>query len=218
MLAIGSSARRVWPQLNVRPRSAAAVARPAGAMPRPVDLRSGHAATTHARPCRPAPSVTVSCAAIATEAAWLYKGGWPLYALVDKFSAGAPLDEQTNCLATAVYFEARGESAEGQLAVARVVMNRAASGQYPAELVQRRQAAVRNSRSSATASSRRSNQFGRVAQGAGRRPARCRQCRSEPSDRRAVVPRRIMSRRRGAGVWRWSRRSARTSSTAPKSS
>jgi N-acetylmuramoyl-L-alanine amidase len=68
---------------------------------------------------------------VATEAAWLYKAGWPLYALVDKYSAGAPLDEQANCLATAVYFEARGESVEGQLAVARVVMNRAASGRYP---------------------------------------------------------------------------------------
>ena len=68
---------------------------------------------------------------VATEAAWLYKAGWPLYALVDKYSAGAPLDEQANCLATAVYFEARGESVEGQLAVARVVMNRAASGKYP---------------------------------------------------------------------------------------
>src|SRR6185369_15971603 len=68
---------------------------------------------------------------IATEAAWLFKAGWPLYALADKYSAGAPLDEQANCLATAVYFEARGESVEGQLAVARVVMNRAASGRYP---------------------------------------------------------------------------------------
>lgn len=70
---------------------------------------------------------------VATEAAWLYKGGWPLSALVAKFSAGAALDEQTNCLATAVYFEARGESLEGQLAVARVVMNRAASGRYPSD-------------------------------------------------------------------------------------
>ena len=81
---------------------------------------------------QPAQSVTVKLASsIATEAAWLYKAGWPLYALVDKYSAGAPLDEQANCLATAVYFEARGESVEGQLAVARVVMNRAASGRYP---------------------------------------------------------------------------------------
>jgi spore germination cell wall hydrolase CwlJ-like protein len=83
---------------------------------------------------QPASSVTVKLAAsIASEAAWLYKGGWPLLALVDKYSAGAPLDDQANCLATAVYFEARGESVEGQLAVARVVMNRAASGRYPAD-------------------------------------------------------------------------------------
>jgi spore germination cell wall hydrolase CwlJ-like protein len=79
-----------------------------------------------------APSVTVNVPpAVATEAAWLYKNGWPLYALVDKFATNAQLDQQTNCLATAVYFEARGESVEGQLAVARVVMNRAASGRYP---------------------------------------------------------------------------------------
>ena len=81
---------------------------------------------------QPAQSVTVSLApSIATQAAWLYKGGWPLYALVQKFETNMPLDSQTNCLATAVYFEARGESLEGQLAVARVVMNRAASGRYP---------------------------------------------------------------------------------------
>jgi hypothetical protein len=81
---------------------------------------------------QPAQSVTVKLApTLATEAAWLYKAGWPLYALVDKYSAGAPLDAQANCLATAVYFEARGESVEGQLAVARVVMNRAVSGRYP---------------------------------------------------------------------------------------
>jgi len=35
------------------------------------------------------------------------------------------------CLAQAVYFEARGEPAEGQLAVAQVVMNRVASQYYP---------------------------------------------------------------------------------------
>lgn len=81
---------------------------------------------------RPAQSVTVRLApSIATEAAWLYKAGWPLYALVDKYASSAPLDAQLNCLATAVYFEARGETVDGQLAVARVVMNRAASGRYP---------------------------------------------------------------------------------------
>jgi hypothetical protein len=51
--------------------------------------------------------------------------------LVEAEKVGPLLDEQGNCLATAVYFESRGESLEGQLAVAQVVMNRAASGQYP---------------------------------------------------------------------------------------
>jgi spore germination cell wall hydrolase CwlJ-like protein len=79
-----------------------------------------------------ASSVTLSLAPnIAKEASWLQKNGWPLYALVDRYAAGAPLDEQANCIAVAVYHEARGESLEGQLAVARVIMNRAASGKYP---------------------------------------------------------------------------------------
>jgi len=43
-------------------------------------------------------------------------------------------DQEQLCLAKAVYFEARGESLEGQLAVAEVVLNRAASGRYPATL------------------------------------------------------------------------------------
>lgn len=51
--------------------------------------------------------------------------------LVAHYSNGATLDEQQNCLATAVYFESMGEPLEGQLAVARVVINRAASGRYP---------------------------------------------------------------------------------------
>lgn len=70
-------------------------------------------------------------APLAQEAAWLHRNGWQLSALVERYASNAPLDEQTNCLATAVYFEARGETLEGQLAVAKVVMNRAASGRYP---------------------------------------------------------------------------------------
>ena len=81
---------------------------------------------------QPAKSVTLTLAPeIAKEATWLYNNGWPLHALVERYKAGAPLDEQANCIATAVYHEARGESVEGQLAVARVIMNRAASGKYP---------------------------------------------------------------------------------------
>lgn len=55
----------------------------------------------------------------------------PLSALVEANKAGAELDEQGKCLATAVYFESMGEPVEGQLAVANVVINRARSGQYP---------------------------------------------------------------------------------------
>ena len=80
----------------------------------------------------PAQSVTLKLgASIASEASWLYHAGWPLYALVERYATNAQLDQESNCLATAVYFEARGESVDGQLAVARVVMNRAASGKYP---------------------------------------------------------------------------------------
>lgn len=43
-------------------------------------------------------------------------------------------DKETDCLARAVYHEARGEPLEGQLAVANVVLNRAASGKYPRTL------------------------------------------------------------------------------------
>jgi cell wall hydrolase len=52
--------------------------------------------------------------------------------LVTYHRAGAELDEQGRCLATAVYFESMGEPLQGQLAVANVVINRARSGKYPA--------------------------------------------------------------------------------------
>ena len=42
------------------------------------------------------------------------------------------VDKQMRCLAGAIYFEARGESLEGQLAVGRVIVNRAESDRFPA--------------------------------------------------------------------------------------
>jgi spore germination cell wall hydrolase CwlJ-like protein len=147
MLAIGSSGANAqsMPTFNV---SAAVKALDVDSAARPLG-QAATLASTLARPAvaattavannlgtvfqsQPAQSVTLQLTpSIATEAAWLYRNGWPLYALADRYGVGAPLDEQTSCLATAVYFEARGESLEGQLAVARVVMNRAASGKYP---------------------------------------------------------------------------------------
>ena len=54
-----------------------------------------------------------------------------LQELVGDMPVADALAPDIKCLAQAVYFEARGEPLTGQLAVARVVMNRAASGLYP---------------------------------------------------------------------------------------
>lgn len=51
--------------------------------------------------------------------------------LVNAYAATQVPDSEQDCLAGAVYFEARGESIEGQLAVAEVVLNRVASDKYP---------------------------------------------------------------------------------------
>jgi spore germination cell wall hydrolase CwlJ-like protein len=43
----------------------------------------------------------------------------------------ADLAKQRRCLTESIYFEARGESAIGQLAIAEVILNRVISGRYP---------------------------------------------------------------------------------------
>ena len=45
--------------------------------------------------------------------------------------ASADTEKERNCLATAIYFEARGEPEAGQLAVAQVVLNRVKNPAYP---------------------------------------------------------------------------------------
>jgi len=54
--------------------------------------------------------------------------------LVSAYAGTRTADREQECLANAVYFEARSEPIEGQLAVAEVVLNRAASGRYPTDL------------------------------------------------------------------------------------
>jgi spore germination cell wall hydrolase CwlJ-like protein len=54
--------------------------------------------------------------------------------LVRAYAGESTDTREQDCLAKAVYFEARGEPIEGQLAVAQVVINRAGSGRYPADL------------------------------------------------------------------------------------
>ena len=134
MLALGSSeasAQSMATGLNV-PAAVRTLDVDQAATPLGANARSLLTPAIVTTPAKPAQSISVVLPApISSEAAWLYKAGWPLYALVDKYAAGAPLNEQANCVAVAVYHEARGETVEGQLAVARVIMNRAASGKYP---------------------------------------------------------------------------------------
>ena len=143
MLAIGSSVA------NAQDLSALNVSAAVKAVDAPQAVQSQAATATMAQPvaavaiavptasgaviqAQPARTVSVSLgASIEQEAPWLYRNGWPLYALADRYANEAALDEQANCIAVAVYHEARGESLDGQLAVARVIMNRAASGKYP---------------------------------------------------------------------------------------
>jgi spore germination cell wall hydrolase CwlJ-like protein len=54
-----------------------------------------------------------------------------LHELVGDMPIADELSADMKCLAQAVYFESRGEPLAGQLAVARVVINRATSGLYP---------------------------------------------------------------------------------------
>jgi spore germination cell wall hydrolase CwlJ-like protein len=54
-----------------------------------------------------------------------------LMELVGDMPVDPALSPDLKCLAQAIYFEARGEPIEGQLAVAEVVINRAKSGLYP---------------------------------------------------------------------------------------
>lgn len=51
--------------------------------------------------------------------------------LVRSIPANGQISDELHCLAQAVYFEARGEPLTGQLAVARVIVNRAESHLFP---------------------------------------------------------------------------------------
>jgi len=62
------------------------------------------------------------------------RGASSLRALVRAQNTSGSLGKQADCLAGAVYFESKSESLEGQLAVARVVMERAKSSRFPNSL------------------------------------------------------------------------------------
>ncbi len=57
-----------------------------------------------------------------------------LAALVGDQSVPAEISDEMRCLAGAVYYESKGESLAGQLAVARVIINRTQSGRFASSL------------------------------------------------------------------------------------
>jgi hypothetical protein len=73
-------------------------------------------------------------AAAAIEAAPESLEGQSLGELVTNLSDANVTGGEQECLAGAIYFEAKGEPLEGQLAVAEVVLNRSKSGRFPSTI------------------------------------------------------------------------------------
>jgi spore germination cell wall hydrolase CwlJ-like protein len=95
-----------------------------GAANGPITLPATGPATTTLPPARGMLALAPAPAANATAAT--------LTDLVDATPMPAQLSAELECLAGAVYFESKGESLAGQLAVARVIVARSQSGRYPA--------------------------------------------------------------------------------------
>ena len=57
-----------------------------------------------------------------------------LATLVESNTAKIAVDAEEKCLASAIFFEARGESFEGQLAIAQVILNRVNSGRFASSI------------------------------------------------------------------------------------
>jgi spore germination cell wall hydrolase CwlJ-like protein len=81
-------------------------------------------------PAASAPPVAATAPAPAAEAEKPPRRS--LAQLVADYSGTQTDDAQRECLAGAVYFEAKGEPLHGQLSVAEVILNRARSGRFPA--------------------------------------------------------------------------------------
>lgn len=68
-----------------------------------------------------------------TELQPLPRNAGSLHQLVADIPTGEKLSRQMKCLAGAIYFESRGEPLAGQLAVAKVIINRAESSAFPSD-------------------------------------------------------------------------------------
>ncbi len=101
---------------------------PAPAQPQSFDSQA--AVVTHAI----APNVPQNPFDQADEPAAPEHEGRSLAALVSDHLSSETPDEETDCLARAVYWESKGEPLAGQLTVAEVIINRAHSGRFASTL------------------------------------------------------------------------------------
>ncbi|HEV2078500.1 MAG TPA: cell wall hydrolase [Allosphingosinicella sp.] len=119
------------------PSAAAAQAAPALAAPIGYTLPAHSAAQPAAKTLVASANPSPSLPAVLQPALPVQHPAQPprsLEALVAAYVDYGDRDAQEECLAKAVYFEARSESLEGQLAVANVVLNRSRSGVYPTSI------------------------------------------------------------------------------------
>jgi spore germination cell wall hydrolase CwlJ-like protein len=82
------------------------------------------------------PALITETADVAVEPAAEAPSYGSLSKLVSAMGAATDVsqDAEMRCLATAVYFESRGEPLEGQLAVAQAIVNRVESGRYASSI------------------------------------------------------------------------------------
>ena len=77
-----------------------------------------------------APGFSTAVSTVTPAPAAAVERNRPLAELVAESTTLDARDEQAQCLASAVYWESKGEPLAGQLAVAEVIINRAASGRF----------------------------------------------------------------------------------------
>lgn len=118
--AVKNAATAGGPEISdtiLAPVSAAEAAASAAALAAttPADVAAAYVAETATDPAAEAPALRPASLT-------------HLIASIDDFDVAD--DHNLRCLATAVYFESRGEPIEGQLAVAQTILNRVESGRY----------------------------------------------------------------------------------------
>ena len=126
--AVGTTGAKAHPQdLQVQ---ASAVSAPVAGTTSPVIAQTANPAEPATIPVQPLHDATID-PAIGSDADTPQPSAASLAELVDMVSMPATVSPDIDCLAGAIYFEAKSESLAGQLAVGRVIVARTASGHFP---------------------------------------------------------------------------------------